>query len=249
MRESSGLSHSCPALKSFLSDKVGSTLCACNTRGKHKRQHLDIGKRMIESIRQRAAPGQKSFKSINSIIMKFPQFKEGLTHIKTIFEQYDKDSNETIDHEELKKCLSDLQVHIPDNEIDALYQYCDVDGNEGIQFNEFIVLLCLVYLLIQPATPNHNVSKIGSPKLEATFDTIVEAFSFLDKNGDGKLKRKEVMLALNKASPREKSPNHINTKRFKEMDCNKDGKVSFKEFLFALTKWVGFDSDDDTGEY
>jgi len=59
-----------------------------------------------------------------------------------------------------------------------------------------------------------QISRIGSPKLEATFDTIVESFSFLDKNGDGKLERKEVILALSGASPGEKSPNHINMKRF-----------------------------------
>ena len=35
-----------------------------------------------------------------------------------------------------------------------------------------------------------QVSRIGSPKLEATFDAIVETFSFLNKNGDGKLKKK-----------------------------------------------------------
>jgi hypothetical protein len=28
---------------------------------------------------------------------------------------------------------------------------------------------------------------MGSPELQATFDTIVEAFLFLDKNGNGKL--------------------------------------------------------------
>lgn len=241
MRQNSGLFLPCPSLKSF-SDKVSGTFCGCNPQGKYRKQHLDLEKKLGASIRQRAASRQNSFKSVNSIIMKFPQFKEGLRHIKDIFELYDKDSNGTIDHEELKKCLSDLQVQVPEKEIDALYHYCDVDENEGIQFNEFIILLCLVYLLMEPA--NQNISRIGSPKLEVTFDTIVEAFSFLDKNGDGKLNRKEVMLALSKASPREKSPNRVNTKRFKELDWNKDGKVNFKEFLFTLTKWVGFDDDD-----
>lgn len=59
-----------------------------------------------------------------------------------------------------------------------------------------------------------QISRIGSQKLEATFDLIVEAFSFLDKNGDGKLNKKEVMVALRKNSAKEKSPNRINTKRF-----------------------------------
>lgn len=70
----------------------------------------------------------------------------------------DKDSNETIDHEELKQCLSDLQVHVCVKEIDVIYHYCDINGKQGIQFNEFIVLLGLIYLLMEPASANQNVS-------------------------------------------------------------------------------------------
>lgn len=53
-----------------------------------------------------------------------------------------------------------------------------------------------------------------SPKIEATFNTIIEVFLFLDKTGDGKLKRKDVVKALNEASPKEKSPSHITRTRF-----------------------------------
>lgn len=53
-----------------------------------------------------------------------------------------------------------------------------------------------------------------SPQIEATFNTIIEVFLFLDKNGVGKLKKKDVVKALNEASPREKSPSHITRSRF-----------------------------------
>lgn len=59
-----------------------------------------------------------------------------------------------------------------------------------------------------------QTSKIDSPQLEATFDTVIEVFSFLDKNGDGKLNKTEVVKALNEASPREKSPAHVSRNRF-----------------------------------
>lgn len=55
---------------------------------------------------------------------------------------------------------------------------------------------------------------MGSPELEATFDTIVKAFLFLDKNGAGKLNKKDMIKALNEDSPREKSPAHITRSRF-----------------------------------
>lgn len=55
---------------------------------------------------------------------------------------------------------------------------------------------------------------MGSPELKATFDAIVEVFLFLDKNGDGKLKKKDMIKALNESSPWEKSPAHITRSRF-----------------------------------
>lgn len=64
---------------------------------------------------------------------------------------------------------------------------------------------------------------MGSPELEATFDTLVEAFLFLDKNGDGKLNKKDVLKALDEESPWEKSPAHISKSRF-----------SIKSFLHAI---------------
>lgn len=70
----------------------------------------------------------------------------------------DEDSNGTIDHEELKKCLNKLQLHLTEDEIDDLFDSCDMDGREGIQFNEFIVLLCLIYLLMDPTTSPQKVS-------------------------------------------------------------------------------------------
>ncbi|KAI3925906.1 hypothetical protein MKW98_028042 [Papaver atlanticum] len=253
MKESPGSSCLCSSLKSFFSDKVQGMLCRCNTYSKYKRLNPKLEKKMVEAIKKRGSSEPNTFKSINSIILRFPKFKEGLKNIKSVFDQYDEDSNGTIDHEELKHCLNKLQLHLTEREIEDLFQACDVDGIEGIQLNEFVVLLCLIYLLMDssenshsvPTTNSNPISRMGSPELEATFDTIVEAFMFLDKNGDGKLNKEEMVMALNEASPWEKSPGRISRNRFKEMDWSNSGKVSFKEFLFALTKWVGIDADDE----
>ncbi|XP_059651711.1 probable calcium-binding protein CML22 isoform X2 [Cornus florida] len=236
------MSKPCPALKS-LSNKVGGMLCCRNSPNKYKRLDTKLERKMMEV--KKSASGNNIFKSFNSIILRFPQFKEGLKDIRGMFERYDEDSNGTIDREELKKCLQKLQLCPTEKEIDDLFHSCDIDGSEGIQFNEFIVLLCLIYLLIDPSTSPHMTSKVGSPQLEATFDTIIEAFLFLDKNGDGKLNKKDVVKALNDASPWEKSPSHVTRTRFKEMDCDRNGNVSFREFLFALIDWVGIDTDDE----
>lgn len=64
----------------------------------------------------------------------------------------DEDSNGAIDREELKKCLQELQLHLTEEEIEDLFHSCDIDGSNGIQLNEFIVLLCLIYLLKRPSS-------------------------------------------------------------------------------------------------
>ncbi|CAL9096693.1 unnamed protein product [Musa acuminata var. zebrina] len=244
MKETSGLLRSFSALKSF-SDKVGDAFAKLSSSIKHRKDHQNLKRRLLEAMKQRGYSNQNTFRSINSIIMWFPHFKEGLQNIKNIFEKYDEDSNGTMDHEELKKCLRMLQIQLSEKDIDRLYHYCDMDENKGIQYHEFIVLLCFAYLLAGPDSATNNMSNSASRHVEATFDKLAEAFAFLDKNGDGKLHKKDIILALNEAPSKEKSPTHITSRRFKEMDRNKDGTVTFKEFLFSLIKWIGIDTDHE----
>ncbi|CAL9187335.1 unnamed protein product [Musa hybrid cultivar] len=244
MKETSGLLRSFSALKSF-SDKVGDAFAKLSSSIKHRKDHQNLKRRLLEAMKQRGYSNQNTFRSINSIIMWFPHFKEGLQNIKNIFEKYDEDSNGTMDHEELKKCLRMLQIQLSEKDIDRLYHYCDMDENKGIQYHEFIVLLCFAYLLAGPDSATNNMSNSASRHVEATFDKLAEAFTFLDKNGDGKLHKKDIILALNEAPSKEKSPTHITSRRFKEMDRNKDGTVTFKEFLFSLIKWIGIDTDHE----
>ncbi|XP_042966735.1 probable calcium-binding protein CML22 isoform X5 [Carya illinoinensis] len=190
------------SLKS-LSIKVRSMLYRCSSPNKYKRLDAKLERKMVEA--KKGFSGYHKFKSINSIIMKFPQLRDSLKNIRAVFEQYDEDSNGTIDQEELKKCLQKLQLHLTEEE----------------------------------------TSRLGSPRLEATFDTVIEVFLFLDKNGNGKLNKNDMVKALNDASPREKSPSHITRTRFEEMDWDRNGQVSFREFLFAFIKWVGIDTDEE----
>ncbi|KAM3249694.1 putative calcium-binding protein CML22 [Capsicum annuum] len=242
MKDTVGSAQPCPVFKS-LSNKVGSLLCFCNAPKKYRRLDSKLETKMMEL--KRSSSGQSKFRSINSIILKFPRFKEGLKEIKGVSEQFDEDSNGTIDRDELKKCVKKLQFHVKEEEIDDLFDSCDLDEKEGIQFNEFIVLLCLLYLVMDSSSSSDNTSKIGSPELEATFNTIVEAFLFLDKGGDGKLHKKDVIKVLNDECPSEKSPSHVTRTRFKEMDWDRSGNVSFRQFLFAFLDWVGIDTDDE----
>jgi len=63
----------------------------------------------------------------------------------------DEDSNGEIDKEELKHCFQKLEISFTEEEICDLFEACDINEDMGMKFNEFIVFLCLVYLLNEPA--------------------------------------------------------------------------------------------------
>jgi len=202
-----------------------------------------LERKMVEAMQQRARKGT-SVKSFNSVIMKFPKIDESLRNCRTIFQQFDEDSNGEIDQQELKHCFQKLGIESTDDEIKDLFQACDIYEHMGMKFNEFIVFLCLVYLLNDPAVSEAR-KRMGIGCLEPTFETLVESFVFLDKNKDGYVSKNEMIQAINETTAGERSSGRIGVKRFEEMDWDKNGTVTFKEFLFAFTRWVGIDNEDE----
>ncbi|KAJ7537289.1 hypothetical protein O6H91_12G106700 [Diphasiastrum complanatum] len=206
-------------------------------------QGSKIEKRMVEAMKQRATVGA-TLKSFNSILVKFPKIDNSFEEVRTVFKKFDKDGSGKIDLEELKTCFRELQVEFTDEEVKAFHEESDMDANKGIDFKEFIVVLALLYLLGVP-TNTAAKSRIGLPKLETTFETIVDAFVFFDKDGDGFVSKKEMMLGMNESGVSDSSSGNIGIKRFEEMDWNRNGTITFKEFLFAFTDWVGIDENDE----
>ncbi|XP_076954192.1 putative calcium-binding protein CML21 [Bidens hawaiensis] len=203
--------------------------------------------KILETMRRRESKGT-TMKSFNNIILKFPKIDSGLRKCKAIFEQFDEDKSGSIDPRELNHCFRKLEIDFTDEEINDLFEECDINKDMGIAFKEFIVLLCLVYLLKKDPVSAHSSARIGIPDLEATFETLVDSFVFLDKNKDGYVSKSEMVLAINESTSGERSSGRIAMKRFEEMDWDKNGMVNFKEFLFAFTKWVGIDDVEDEEE-
>lgn len=55
---------------------------------------------------------------------------------------------------------------------------------------------------------------MGLPNLEVTFETLVDAFVFLDKNKDGHVSRNEMIQAINETTSGERSSGRIAMRRF-----------------------------------
>lgn len=168
---------------------MGAMICCMTTANRYKRLDRKFERKIVEI--KRSSAGQRNLKSIDSVVMRFPQIREGLKTLKGIFEEYgkfpfsisipppflwtivqfwkktnfyvtcyeDEDSSGSIDYNELKKCFEQLQVPLPEEEMKDLFHYCDIDGSKGIQFNEFIVLLCLIYLLEEHSSSDNVLDK------------------------------------------------------------------------------------------
>ncbi|KAK4491819.1 hypothetical protein RD792_002595 [Penstemon davidsonii] len=203
--------------------------------------------KIIEAMRRREIEGS-SMKSFNNIILKFPKIDQSLRKCKATFEGFDEDGSGAIDPQELKHCFQKLEIKFSDEEINDLFEACDINEDMGIKFNEFIVLLCLVYLLKEDSSTKHAKFSMGLPNFETTFETLVDSFVFLDKNKDGYVSRNEMVDAINETTSGERSSGRIAMKRFEEMDWDKNGMVNFKEFLFAFTRWVGIEDIEDEDE-
>ncbi|KAK9671469.1 hypothetical protein RND81_12G032100 [Saponaria officinalis] len=211
---SAGNSHPCPALKTFV-DKLGSILCGCQNANKYKRLDAKLEKKMVE-IRPTISR-HDSFRTINSIILKFPQLREQIQNLRDVFLQYDEDHNGFLDRDELRKCLNNLQSNLTTKDFDDVFHSCDVDGNGLIQFHEFIVFLCLIFLLSRPSSSSsENITRFGTVELEATFEAVLQAFFCMDKNCDGKLNKSDMIMSLTDA-PCERSPAHITKTRFSKL--------------------------------
>ncbi|XP_035820690.1 probable calcium-binding protein CML22 isoform X3 [Zea mays] len=129
---------------------MGMVASMCTEPIKRHRVERDLDGKVADALRERTRSRQRTFRSVNSITMRLPRFKEGLRDVKNIFDQYDEDSDGTIDSEELQSFGSRVRVHMSEEEMSNLHRYCDIDSRKGVQFQEFVVLLCLAYLLFGP---------------------------------------------------------------------------------------------------
>ncbi|GAB2230352.1 hypothetical protein Droror1_Dr00014615 [Drosera rotundifolia] len=226
---------------------MGGTLGKVESPKKDFLPEARLEAKIVEAMKRRVS-SETSVKSFNSVILKFPKIDDSFRKFKATFEEFDEDKNGAIDHEELRRCFHKLEISLREEEIDDLFKACDINDDMGINFNEFIVLLCLIYLLDEGSTSSQSKSRIGVPYLEATFETLLDAFALLDKNKDGYVSSSEMINAISESSKGERSSGQIALRRFEEMDWDKNGMVNFKEFLFAFTRWVGIDEAEDEDE-
>ena len=124
-----------------------------------------------------------------------------------------------------------MGADVSDDEVKAIFAAADDDGNAKLSFQEFLVFLCVGYLL----------KKLPEVEGFATaFATAVDAFDVFDVGNQGVIVLSEVRATLKEVG----TPDTL-VARMAEMDKDGNGYVIFPEFLMAFCDWVGVDDEED----
>ena len=70
---------------------MGMVASMCTEPIKRRRAEKDLDDKVAAALRERARSRQRTFRTVNSITMRLPRFKDGLRDIKDVFDQYGND--------------------------------------------------------------------------------------------------------------------------------------------------------------
>jgi len=140
------------------------------------------------------------------------------------FKLFDKDGDGHVTAVELKVIFDTLGQNPSDEEINAMIDEVDKDGNREMEFPEFCALMA---------------KRMGAPENP---ETVRAAFGILDMDGSGSIEREELKKVLQTFS---NAGEHIDDEELdaliKECDVDGDGQISFDEFA----KVMMFEGEDD----
>ncbi|XP_072043242.1 uncharacterized protein [Amphiura filiformis] len=159
-----------------------------------------------------------------------------IAEIEKEFLLIDKNGDGKITTKELGAVLKQVGQNPDKKQLKDMIASVDADGSGTLDFNEFLELMKKQLKEL----PQDN-SLLINPDLLA-------AFKVFDKNGDGKISKKEIKQVLKKDMPEKKWSAHI-ARMAEELiakaDTDEDGKIDYNEFaqMVATTPvikwWLG----------
>ena len=210
-----------------------------------------LEQKLVDAINSRRGDeGSNPIKHFNTLLMKFGKIGKGFESLRAVFNSLDTNSSGSISKEDLVKGYSSagLPPWRSQEEQEEILEVADFDGNNTIEFREFVVIVALNHVLGMGEGGAGEVGTSISPELTAAIDLSVNTFLFLDDSGNGTLERNEVLQSLDESRGQGKGQAGnaaIMKRRFEEMDWDNNGNISYLEFLFALESWVGIEDQED----
>lgn len=140
---------------------------------------------------------------------------EQIEEYREAFDLFDKDNSGSISPSELATVMKSLGLTPNDTEISDLMNEIDQDGNQEIDFEEFLTLMA------RQADTRDSAQE------------IIEAFKVFDKNGDGYISLSELKHVFNSIG--ENLSDEELEAMFNEVS-NGSGRISVADFASLLSK-------------
>ncbi|XP_064965117.1 calmodulin-like protein 3 [Musa acuminata AAA Group] len=143
------------------------------------------------------------------------------SELKRVFQMFDRNGDGSITKNELQDSLKNLGIHIPEEELAAMIEKIDVNGDGCVDVDEFGTLYQTI---------------MGERDED---EDMLEAFNVFDQNGDGFITVEELRSVLSSLGLKQGRTVEECRKMISKVDVDGDGKVNFKEFK-QMMKGGGF---------
>ena len=142
---------------------------------------------------------------------------DSVKELRDIFRELDTDNNGTLSYNEIKNGFNKYsgKKKISDKEFNKIMSVVDADGNDAIEYEEFIAATINLEELL-------------------TDENLRIAFNSFDKDGSQELSADEIKSALGLIE--EETGKNVINDIIKEIDLNGDGLISFDEFKTLMLK-------------
>ena len=135
-----------------------------------------------------------------------------ITALRLAFADIDKNGDGYISKSELSDAIKAVGRKISDKELDEIIKTVDKDGDNQVDFNEFLKLM----------DGNCFVQSVDS------FKEMKDLFSLFDVDNDGFVTEEEISKTMKEFGQKIRKKDI--RKMMQEADRNNDGKISFDEF-------------------
>merc|ERR1712228_294162 len=225
-----------PVSKSIAQSKTSSTTQSIGLAGNDDEKTLNSEKKALHSRRNTSSKG------ITRLTMKFPHIRYSFKECKKVFVGNGDSERESVPLSEIKPLLISLganESQLTEDEIARIVDIANLDGDDNIDFKEFLIAAAIGCFLKDVDNENKNMDD-NFLKIRKGFLVAKEAFSYIDEDGSGEIDFDELKQAFSSM----KYNDDLIEQRFKELDFDGDKNIEFPEFVWGITAWVGMDDDD-----
>lgn len=198
---------------------------------------------LLVALKRIAKKHKDSSQPLDIILQQLPKVESTLQSCRRIFKAADTNRNGTIQVYEFQALTKKLQWKIPDTLVQSIFKEANLKHNGSMSFEEFIVLLTLVWLL----QPTGEVPDPSLGNIDGAMETIVLTFLYFDVDGNGYITRDEVLAAVGGEAEIDLTGRHgpvdLGYRLLRDLDWDNDGKLSFPDFVMAFETWADVDDE------